>query len=638
MISAKGVLRLVPRWRLAAACATVCATVCAASAAAQPAADSTEPDYPEVEVELGGTLFKQVLPFDVPFFISGSVPNGTRSVTVRYIEHDGFFRVAVDRPGAGDAPTCWQPLTRRAQRAADVDAPEEQFPCRWLPDETLPGFTWTRFGEPPAPPADETFRLAVPPLDAKRYYIFRFDVLADPTPDALAAFDARARTILDQRLAGVRDVNFFAGTADRPGDLERLRADLLAALQAVAGDAELQVTPGSLFNVQVPWASLDWPDKQRFITAIDAVVLPRQRIDNNLRQRATDAVDLAQALTAIGADPAFDGLLAALDAAAAPADGAGTAGGGDPQSDLLRDLLDAYRQPLALAHLDAAQAERLAKGGDPASDAPPPDLGAGTTDPAAAAAAAANYAATQAQLARLEELLARLVPGGRSRHLVDAQVAAGRLGGEQAAALPDLAARVGIAAQAAARLANEAGQVATGLAARAAALDTLAASVRVAAAQVGILIQGTTLGSFKTQQKAFISADFGFGFAPELGKTVPYAGTNIYTRPVNKDAPLSSRGGFRRRFAFTVGLTVASIADDTPPTRRDLFGSNSLLLGAGYRVTDSMRLGGGAILFEAEDPNPLIESWDLSTSYYLNLSFDWDVLGFFRDFGPIFGQ
>jgi hypothetical protein len=619
--SAKGVVRLLPRWLAAAAAAALLA----GGAAGQDGADTAA--YPEVEVELGGPLFKQVLPFDVPFFISGPVPAGTRSVEVRYVEHDGFFRVAPDGPGPADGPRCWQPAIPRARRAADLEAAEETFPCAWTPPETTPALSWTRFGGAGSAAA-ETFRIAVPPLDAKRYYVFRFDVLADPTPEALAAFEARARVIVDQRLAKVASVDAFGR------DVEALRTDLLSALQSAAGRDRLEVEPQSLFHLATSWADLRWADRQRFLEAVNRAVIAQQRRGANESQRAADAVQLAADLAAIGADAAFDELLAALDAAAGPAGGAAAGA----QSDLLRDLLDAYRGPLALAHLDAAAAQRLARGGDPATGAPPPDLGTATSDPAQAAAVAAGYAATRAELANLEELLGRLLPSGRSRHLIDAQIAAGRLTAAEAAALPELAARVAVAQEAAGRLANEASQIAAALTARAAALDAVAATLEVAAADVGILVQGTTLGSFKTQQKWYISADFGFALAPDASKTVPYAGTNVYTRPVNKDAPLSSRGGFRRRFAFTLGLTVASIDDADPQTRRDLFASNSLLLGAGYRVTDSMRLGGGALLFEAEDPNPLIESWDLTTSYYVSLSFDWDVLGFFRDFGPIFGQ
>jgi hypothetical protein len=112
-------------------------------------------------------------------------------------------------------------------------------------------------------------------------------------------------------------------------------------------------------------------------------------------------------------------------------------------------------------------------------------------------------------------------------------------------------------------------------------------------------------------------------------------GTNIYFRPVNRNAPLRSLGSFRqtfsRRFSLTLGLTLSSIADDTSAggTQNDLFGNQSLMLGAGLRITDAMRLGTGAIVFKEDDPSPLIAEEKLNVSYYLSLSFDIDVVSLF---------
>jgi hypothetical protein len=69
-----------------------------------------------------------------------------------------------------------------------------------------------------------------------------------------------------------------------------------------------------------------------------------------------------------------------------------------------------------------------------------------------------------------------------------------------------------------------------------------------------------------------------------------YAGANIYVRPVNKKAPLGR--SFRSRFAFTIGVTTTVV--DASRNVSDLRAaaanntSNSLLLGAGIRVTPSL--------------------------------------------------
>jgi hypothetical protein len=172
----------------------------------------------------------------------------------------------------------------------------------------------------------------------------------------------------------------------------------------------------------------------------------------------------------------------------------------------------------------------------------------------------------------------------------------------------------------------------TALVERATALNALAEIVRAEATQVEV-VDGSTTGNFETTQSNYISADAGLVFAPQLSKGVSYVGMNFYFRPVNKDADLAQFGSFSRRFAVTLGLTVQSVADGgggTLQTRKDLFGSQSLILGAGLRVTNSFRLSTGAVVFEKKDRNPLISKYSLATTYYFALSFDLNVAKAFQ--------
>jgi hypothetical protein len=129
-----------------------------------------------------------------------------------------------------------------------------------------------------------------------------------------------------------------------------------------------------------------------------------------------------------------------------------------------------------------------------------------------------------------------------------------------------------------------------------------------------------------TRQKNYVSVDAGILFAGDIGTGALYVGTNIYFRPVNKDAPLSSFGGIGRRLALTVGLTISSIADETHNTRTDLFWSQSLVLGAGYRITSSVRGGAGALVFREADPNPLVTRTSAAATWYASFSLDLDLL------------
>ena len=143
------------------------------------------------------------------------------------------------------------------------------------------------------------------------------------------------------------------------------------------------------------------------------------------------------------------------------------------------------------------------------------------------------------------------------------------------------------------------------------------------------IIRGATIGMTRvlTGRTQLGGLDKAPGEQTALSEVVPALGVNLYLRPINKNVPLRLKGGFMRRFAFTFGVTSTGIADGggNPPTRStrdDLVGSNSLLLGAGYRLSGSTRLTTGAIVFYELDPNPLKDDRTVSYSPFIALSFD----------------
>jgi hypothetical protein len=134
----------------------------------------------------------------------------------------------------------------------------------------------------------------------------------------------------------------------------------------------------------------------------------------------------------------------------------------------------------------------------------------------------------------------------------------------------------------------------------------------------------------RTSQKSHVSADIGLLYAGDIAIGAVYVGANIYFRPINTDAPLSEASSIGRRLALTVGITVSPLSDENDRTRSDLFWNQSLVLGAGYRLTSSIRAGGGALVFLESDPNPLITAKEIATTWYVSFSFDVDVGRFFR--------
>ena len=165
------------------------------------------------------------------------------------------------------------------------------------------------------------------------------------------------------------------------------------------------------------------------------------------------------------------------------------------------------------------------------------------------------------------------------------------------------------------------------------AAATLLTFVALEARAVTVTL-GSSVLSADLARSAYVSLDAGIAYPWRLESMVFYAGTNIYFRPINKAAPLRYKGTFLHRFALTVGLTStvndeSRRASDLRTTEEDDT-SNSLLLGVGLRVTPSLRVGGGVLVFKEADPNPLIDQSSVAVTPYVSFTADVDVARMFR--------
>ena len=142
-------------------------------------------------------------------------------------------------------------------------------------------------------------------------------------------------------------------------------------------------------------------------------------------------------------------------------------------------------------------------------------------------------------------------------------------------------------------------------------------------------IDRTVIAEGRTSQKLYVSADVGLLYAGTIDIGAVYVGTNVYFRPINKDASFREASSLGRRLALTIGITLSSVGDENNQTRSDLFWHQSLVLGAGYRLTPSIRVGGGALIFRESDPNPLITRKTAAATWYASFSFDVDMAGYF---------
>jgi len=162
----------------------------------------------------------------------------------------------------------------------------------------------------------------------------------------------------------------------------------------------------------------------------------------------------------------------------------------------------------------------------------------------------------------------------------------------------------------------------TELTAREEQIINLADQIEVLA-RTGTFAAGSSWGEFKTRASWYISPDIGLLYAPNLKEAFPYFGVNIYLRPVNRDVPLGMKDSLGRRFALMIGITTRSLEEED--RREDLIGSKSLVVGAGFRLTDFLRLSGGSLLYYKINSETEESQKKITASYFISLSLDWDI-------------
>lgn len=588
----------------------------AALAAPTPGALAQTSPFTEVTVDLDGGLVRQTLPFDEPFVFTGEAPTGVRSIVVRCWEVKSCRQVQKRGSDAEKAACAGK------EKTATLLPDRESAPdgnCRTWPRPgdrgALAGLpSWTNRVDPGE--ATPTFSIFVPLLEAERYYTFGFSWDRTPSPEEAAAFAAAVAAAAD-------GVLWTAEAADGPtdggppasgdltdGDLASLRGTLVAALQAAAVGRIQDCSKSPVLCPDVPVAQV----RHEFNGLLRDVRNAQGQLGDTIENYKGDVDQVNVALGLLAGSGELAALLRGLQTAAA-----------DTPS--LGEEAAALQEALALEHLpDLTEEDRQ------------------TPDALAAFAARTGEAAGRAA-APIGKVRTLLQSGlfddqGGPTALLQRLTAAGTLTPETAQGLMALAeprGLVGSVDRALARLQGQAADLESALADRAAARAALAAEFKTRV-EVIVLLAGTTLADFVTAQKNYLSGDGGLAFAPELDEASSYLGTNIYSRPINKKAALSQFGNFwqtlDRRTALTLGLTVDGIGDDT--TREDLIGSQSLLVGLGVRLTASMRVTAGAIVFIEKDPNPLVDDDSLAATPFLSLSFDVNVVPALTGLGNAF--
>ena len=541
----------------------------AAPAQPEPAA------YKSVAANFASGVLESKLPFDEPFLLTGTARAGTKRMFVVWTE-----KKSVDEVGAVN-------LQCKEEFGGKLGSRP------WIPESV--GTT------------SQNFSILAGPVDAQRYVKFQFcSEIQLPEPVRTRIANA-ARTAFDRSLRQVALApgTPTLGTARIDIELESLRKILTDHLQLEP--AQYAVDAGSLFS-EVPQQAV----RDRFDSALVRVVLNTSNRDtvNAAYVKGTTTVSgqLASVLTS-----RLPELLQLLRKSANQA---------------IVARLAAANDALALVVLSRDAADLWAFGRQP-TNVPTPFPGVWTS------AEAQAYRDNFRRLYDLLDGLDRFVSAtlGANDGSAEFKELLTQLGGPLPVGLStnvrSLQAAITGARDNVESLGNDAERTRVSLALREQALNDLAELIRLSELSVNVVI-GDSLQVSATASSPYISADAGLVFLPMLSDAATYVGTNIYVRPVNKSVPLAIKGGLARRLAMTFGITVDSV-EDAAGTRFGVIGNKGVIVGAGYRVTQSVRLAAGTLWFRAKDPNPGRASQIARSTFYVGLSFDGDVSGKMAD-------
>lgn len=539
------------------------------------------PAFSQIPVDLTLPIIDRVLPFDVPFLFTGTTPTGAKSLIVKWVD-----------------------ITRRAKetqhRRAARGVVEPEFAC---PDIADADAGWSELRTILG--GNGTFVIQVPRLEANHYFCFNFETIRAFDATALAAFRAQAALRIDERLRDVSDA-FLDDTAAR-----NLRLALVELVKPTQSNARLDPKPNSIFETE---ENLRDPRRHRDAVADAAAIEEKFRaIVRPLRQyhaqrkgaiqtfRNFAGVTISEFLKLVDEMPAFHTLTGQVSAAAAPA--------------AIRTLV-ADALPL-LQRYDSLT---------PAELADLPWGGPRNSEPEILAWSASELDVRMGRLTTFQGEL-RTIRAALQTLNTPPRVTA-LAGGLTAAQLTELGTQIDTVLSTLTTEIEVLGSLKIMLDRRQAEINGVVKDLSAVLIE-DVLLLSTSVGDFSTRHSWYLSADIGIVWAWTLDEMVPYAGMNIYFRPVNKDAPLQEFGSFAtsftRRFSALVGVTVAGDLVKTGE-RAALFSDNRMLiLGAGLRLTDSIRFTGGAVILKAFDPNPLVDHKQIKAAPFISFSVDWNV-------------
>ncbi len=475
------------------------------------------------------------------------------------------------------------------QMACD-EVQQASAPVKWT---SQPSWRSLELTPAPASPSPQKFTVLMPPLEVNRQYCLRFTVSKSITGPELESFRAAAA----RNVSGV--LNSLLQTANlSTADLAGLRVALRNAVQTSTAGLDVHTKERSIFDERVPIDTFAGGVRE----LVQVQIIPRVRardlrdtVDRQVRDRVhalvTDA-DVARV------------------ASAAQATAAGN------------DAFAVWRSAAETARIYASRSEALWDQMTDATAGTSVDgLVSWTSADAANAVKRLNVVQTDCRTIRglFEALHAQ--PAFRNaanvsddtvqKVLTEVKAVCGDPTTNDTGALGDEERRL------------------TDLQAALMSRESMVQSVTdnfVVNASAALFEDAVTTADFNTRHSWYVSADVGVALAPRLHSGFAYSGANIYFRPVNKEAPLQQFHGkarIARSVSAMVGLTITDLTK--AGQRSNLIGSQMLVAGGGMRVTESMRLNGGVVVYQAEDTNPTVSRQKVAATPFVSFSYDFDV-------------
>jgi hypothetical protein len=443
---------------------------------------------------------------------------------------------------------------------------------------------------------------SVPPLEHSKDYCFWFDLTRPLSPTALSTFRERALGPIDTFFQGVGTPSTL--TVPQLGQLrDELRTQLENA-HARPG-TKLAPDPGSIFHATTPASVLD----VRFARPIGIILAAQRNRNQRILTYCTERSILTTDLDTAAHHADLQAVISAVHNARA------------------KDPIKEFLTPDAMTGIAILKDDTLnnAAGNDPLcnGDAPSPALTNAWHD-IDIAATADTWSQHRTGLVALQRVLARAAADAGVRTVL----------GVSEAAVTSALAQLESVVDTIDLFAEDLRTLRTLFQQR---LDGITQLIREAGEHIQstVPLLTTSLGDFTTRHNWYVSADVGIAHAWEIDKSFTYVGMNVYLRPINKEVPLRGiKNTFTKRFSFLFGATLQELKRDG--AFEGVMGNRTLVLGAGLRVLDSIRVNGGVIVLNEFDPNPLVTSTTTAVSPFVAISVDWDVRSTFARLGTVF--